>query len=201
LLFFNLSITKVRVIPEKRISRLKIKSYLCANQQNSMLRIFLVGYMGSGKSAMGRLLAREKGLNFIDLDTYIEGKYHRTIAQIFAQEGEESFRKKEHDCLLEVAAFENVVIATGGGAPCFFDHMEMMNTAGETIYLKLSPQHLAERLSATKAGVRPLIKDKKGDELLQFINNMLLKREPFYLKAKHIISGSDSEIERLIKQF
>jgi shikimate kinase len=166
-----------------------------------MLRIFLVGYMGSGKSAMGRLLAREKGLNFIDLDTYIEGKYHRTIAQIFAQEGEEAFRKKEHDCLLEVAAFENVVIATGGGAPCFFDNMEMMNAAGETIYLKLTPEHLANRLSSSKAGVRPLINERKGEELLQFISGMLEKREPFYLRAKHIITGNDQEIESLIRQF
>ncbi len=166
-----------------------------------MLRIFLVGYMGSGKSAMGRLLARDKGLNFIDLDTYIEGKYHRTIAEIFAQEGEEAFRMKERNCLLEVAAFENVVIATGGGAPCFFDNMEVMNSQGETIYLKLSPEHLARRLSSAKAGVRPLISNKKGDELLRFITGMLHKREPFYLKAKFIISGNDMEIESQIRQF
>jgi shikimate kinase len=166
-----------------------------------MLRIFLVGYMGSGKSAMGRLLAREKGLNFIDLDTYIEGKYHRTIAAIFAQEGENAFRRIEHDCLFEVAAFENVVIATGGGAPCFFDNMELMNAAGETIYLKLSPEHLSKRLSSSKAGVRPLINDKKGEELLQFITGMLQKREPFYLKAKHVISGNDREIETRVRQF
>lgn len=166
-----------------------------------MLRIFLVGYMGSGKSAMGRLLAREKGLNFIDLDTYIEGKYHRTIAEIFAQEGEDAFRSKERDCLREVAAFENVVIATGGGAPCFFDNMELMNAAGETIYLKLTPEHLAKRLSTSKAGVRPLIKDKSGEELLQHITTMLQKRECFYLQARHIIAGTDREIERLISQF
>lgn len=163
-----------------------------------MLRIFLVGYMGSGKSAMGRLLAREKGLNFIDLDTYIEGKYHRTIAEIFAQEGEDGFRSKERDCLREVAAFENVVIATGGGAPCFFDNMELMNAAGETIYLKLTPEHLAKRLSTSKAGVRPLIKDKKADELHGFISAMLQQREPYYMLAKHVIAGTDPEIENQI---
>jgi len=166
-----------------------------------MIRIFLVGYMGSGKSAMGRLLARKKGLNFIDLDTYIEGKYHRTIAEIFAQEGEESFRIKEQFCLHEVAAFENVVIATGGGAPCFFDNMDLMNAQGDTIYLRLTAQHLVRRLSSSKPGVRPLISNKETTELLQYITGMLEIREPFYLKAKYIISGSDMEIESLIREF
>ncbi len=161
-----------------------------------MQRIFLIGFMGSGKSAMGRLMSRAKGLNFIDLDTYIENKYHRTIADIFAQEGEESFRQKERFCLQEVACFENVVIATGGGAPCFFDNMDLMNETGNTIYLRLTPEHLATRLMATKSGVRPLVRDKTGPELLQYIQDTLQKREAFYMQAKHVVEGTDEEIEQ-----
>jgi len=99
-----------------------------------MQRIFLVGFMGSGKTAMGKLLARRHGLSFIDLDSYIESKFRKTIAQIFTEAGETGFRKIEKNCLHEVAEFEDVVIATGGGAPCFYDNMDFMNQCGETIY-------------------------------------------------------------------
>lgn len=165
-----------------------------------MQRIFLIGYMGSGKSAMGRLLAKSRGLTFTDLDAYIEGKYHKTIAQIFADEGEAAFREKEMKCLREVADFEDIVIATGGGTPCFYDNMEVMNNAGTTIYLRLTPEHIAMRLSSSKTGVRPLLREKTGEELLKFIRETLAKREPFYLQAQKIIEGSDEEIERLICQ-
>lgn len=163
-----------------------------------MQRIFLVGYMGSGKTAMGKLLAKQRGLNFIDLDAYIESKFLQTIAQIFEHEGEAGFRQIEKKHLHEVAEFEDVVIATGGGAPCFFDNMKFMNLRGETIYIKLIPEHLAERLSSSKAGVRPLIRDKSGDDLLQHITETLKHREPFYMQAKRIIEGTDAEIERQI---
>ncbi|GAB1416506.1 shikimate kinase [Paludibacter sp.] len=155
--------------------------------------------MGSGKSAMGRLLANKLGLTFIDLDAYIENKYRRTIANIFADEGEAVFREMEKNCLHEVSDFEDIVIATGGGAPCFFDNMEYMNGCGETIYLRLTPEHLAKRLSTSKAGVRPLLQNKTGDELLEHITGLLKAREPFYMQAKRIIEGSDEEIERQIK--
>ncbi|OJV38352.1 MAG: shikimate kinase [Bacteroidales bacterium 36-12] len=164
-----------------------------------MSRIFLIGYMGSGKSAMGKLLADKLGLTFIDLDAYIENKYRRTIANIFADEGETAFREMEKNCLHEVSDFEDVVIATGGGAPCFFDNMEHMNSCGETIYLRLTPEHLVQRLSSSKAGVRPLLQNKKGNELLQQITELLKIREPFYMQAQLIIEGSDEEIERQIK--
>ncbi len=159
-----------------------------------MQRIFLIGFMGSGKTAMGKLLAKTSNLHFIDLDAYIENKYRKTIAQIFEEEGEAAFREKERACLHEVADFEDVVISTGGGAPCFFDNMEFMNSRGETIYLKLQPEHLAQRLSSPKANVRPLVKNKTGDELLQYITHLLSIREPFYLQSQRIVEGSDAEI-------
>ncbi len=165
-----------------------------------MQRIFLIGFMGSGKTAMGKLLAKQHRLTFIDLDSYIENKFRRTIAQIFAEKGETVFREIEKKCLQEVAEFEDVVIATGGGAPCFFDNMDFMNQCGETIYIRLTPEHLSERLSASRAGVRPLLRDKTGDELQQYISETLQKREPYYLRAKRIIEGTDEEIERQICQ-
>ena len=166
-----------------------------------MNRIFLVGYMGSGKSAMGRLLAKRLGYSFVDLDHYIEGKYHKTIAQLFQEEGESAFREKEKLCLREVGEFENTVIATGGGAPCFFDSMEYMNQQGVTIYLKLSPGQLVTRLLKDKAGVRPLLTNKTPEELLDFITTMLQKRTVYYEKSRHVIQGNDSEIIDQVTSF
>jgi shikimate kinase len=150
--------------------------------------------MGSGKSAMGRLLANRIGYSFIDLDHYIEGKFHKTIAQLFRDEGEAEFRNKERACLREVGEFEKTVIATGGGAPCFFDSMDYMNQQGFTIYLKLSPEQLAARLQKAKSGVRPLINGKNSDELREFIVTMLELRSEFYEKAQLVIEGNDREI-------
>lgn len=163
-------------------------------EYSKMKRIFLIGYMGSGKSSMGTRLAEKLGLSFIDMDHHIEEKYRKTVAQIFEELGQDEFRKIEQECLHEVAEFENCVIATGGGAPCFFDNMEYMNKLGLTIYLKLSPEQLAERLENSRAGKRPLIAGKSGDELRAFIKNGLISREVFYEKATLTVSGSDDEM-------
>ena len=111
-----------------------------------MKRVFLVGYMGAGKTTVGKELAKLAGLSFIDLDYYIEGRYHKAVSQIFAERGEEAFREIERNMLHEVAEFEDVLISTGGGAPCFFDNMEFMNASGTTVYLKVSVEELAKRL-------------------------------------------------------
>ena len=107
-----------------------------------MKRVFLVGYMGAGKTTVGKELAKLAGLSFIDLDYYIEGRYHKAVSQIFAERGEEAFREIERNMLHEVAEFEDVLISTGGGAPCFFDNMEFMNASGTTVYLKVSVEEL-----------------------------------------------------------
>ncbi|MDD2996531.1 MAG: shikimate kinase [Paludibacter sp.] len=159
-----------------------------------MKRIFLIGYMGSGKTSMGIKLAENLGLTFVDMDHHIEEKYHKTVSQIFAESGQDAFRKLEQNCLHEVAEFENCVIATGGGAPCFFDNMEFMNTHGLTVYLNLSAEQLATRLEMSRAGKRPLIANKQGNELRQFIAEGLSAREAFYKQAKVSVSGSDEEI-------
>ena len=159
-----------------------------------MKRIFLIGYMGSGKTSMGIKLAENLGLTFVDMDHHIEEKYHKTVSQIFEESGQDAFRKMEQNCLHEVAEFENCVIATGGGAPCFYDNMTFMNAHGLTVYLNLSSEQLAARLEMSRAGKRPLIANKQGDELRQIIAEGLSAREVFYKQAKVSVSGTDDEI-------
>jgi Shikimate kinase len=158
-----------------------------------MNRIFLIGYMGSGKTTIGKLLANKMGYNFVDMDAHIEEKHFKTITQIFAEKGEDEFRRLEQKSLHEVAEFENVIIATGGGAPCFFDNMEYMNSHGLTIYLKLTPNELAERLELIGTSKRPLLAGKNSVELREFIAAGLAKREPYYEKAAYSLSGSIEE--------
>lgn len=99
-----------------------------------MIRIFLTGYMGAGKTTLGKAFARELNIPFIDLDWYIEERLHKSIRELFIERGEASFRELERTMLHEVAEFENVIISTGGGTPCFFDNMEYMNEHGQTVF-------------------------------------------------------------------
>lgn len=154
-----------------------------------MNRIILIGYMGAGKTTIGKALSKELGMMFYDLDWYIETRMHRTVAQIFAEKGEEGFRKIEYNMLHEVAEFENVIISCGGGTPCFFDNMDYLNAQGDTVYLKASPEVLCGHLKIGKVE-RPLIKGKSPEELQQFIIEQLEKREPFYNKAKYHLDVS-----------
>jgi shikimate kinase len=154
--------------------------------------------MGSGKSTLGRLLAKKLNLAFIDLDTFLEEKYFRTIPHIFAEEGEAGFRLKEQIVLKEVSAFDNVIVATGGGAPCFFDNMEVMNNSGFCIFLDVDTDSLVNRLIHAKTE-RPIIKGKSPDELHQFIDGMMLKRRPFYEKAKYILKGNEISPEQVVE--
>lgn len=152
-----------------------------------MKRIILIGYMGAGKTTIGKALSKRLGLMFYDLDWYIESRMHKTIAQIFADNGEEGFREMEYNMLHEVAEFENVIVSCGGGTPCFFDNMDYLNAQGETIYLQAAPEVLAKHLKMGKV-VRPLIAGKTDEELLAYISESLEKREPYYSRAKHILN-------------
>lgn len=164
-----------------------------------MIRIFLIGYMGSGKTTIGRMIAKKLNIQFYDLDHYIENKYRTTIALLFQEKGEAAFREIERNCLHEVGEFENVLIATGGGAPCFFDNIDFMNNNGTTIYFRLKANELTERLLAARDGQRPLIANKTPEELKKFIAETIAKREPFYSKAQHIIDAYLPEIEVMEK--
>lgn len=148
--------------------------------------------MGSGKSTVGKGLAAALELQFIDLDTYIEKRNFKTIPEIFAAEGEEGFRRAERKALHEVSEFENVVIATGGGAPCFFDNMELIKNTGISLYLNGSSRIIAERLINSKTE-RPLIKGKSKDELIAFIAETLSKRDEWYMKA-NVVFNFDHDI-------
>lgn len=161
------------------------------------MRIYLVGYMGCGKSTIGRKIADLLGICFVDLDKYIEERYFKTVPAIFAEEGETGFREKERHSLLEVSQFENIVIGTGGGAPCFFDNMELMNTNGVTVYIAPDTDVLATRLIKSKTE-RPLIAGKSREELISFINDALMKRSPFYEKSQVIIRGENNLDPQLV---
>ena len=151
-------------------------------------RIFLIGFMGCGKTTAGRLLAQLINYQFIDLDELIVQKKGMSVATLFENEGEENFRLLEKQVLAEVFEMRQVVVATGGGAPCFFDNMEQMNKYGVPVYIKLTPKALLSRLRNAKEQ-RPLLKNKSEEELLEYITGMLQKREPFYQKAYIKIEG------------
>ena len=170
-----------------------------------MKPIFLIGYMGSGKSTLGRVLSEMLECEFTDLDAYIENRYHKTVKQIFAEHGEAGFRELERRMLLEVCEFQDIVIACGGGTPCFGDNMDLMNSHGVASKrgfrkIPVSPQapvpveRLFQRLSRPRSKAkRPVIADKSDDELMQFISDNLRQRDPFYSRAS--IKFDTTEIE------
>ena len=160
-------------------------------------RIFLIGFMGSGKSTLGAKLAHRIGYHYKDMDQLIEETAEMSIPSIFKEHGEEVFRKWEHDILLELCSREKLVIATGGGAPCYNDMIRIMNDHGITIYIKLPPPALKQRLVKSKTE-RPLIKGKSESELLEFITSLLSEREKFYQLARHTVNGVNLEIDELV---
>jgi shikimate kinase len=160
--------------------------------------VFLIGFMGSGKTTIGKKLAKKLSLEFIDLDAEVEKKEGRTIGQIFDLFGEDYFRTKEHEILLEQSSNNNILIACGGGTPCFFDHMQMMNNKGITVYLKFSPEALYSRLENAKTK-RPLLKNMDEINMKLYIKNKLEEREQIYLQAKIITEGLQMKLDILQK--
>lgn len=158
--------------------------------------IFFTGFMGCGKTTWSRKLATHLGYEFIDLDHVLEEQAGMTIAEYFSSFGEEAFRRLESDVLKQTVYPSNTVVSTGGGLPCFFDNMDWMNTHGKTVYIQLSPKTLVDRLEKGKAK-RPLLRDKHGDELLNFIASKLSEREPYYLQAQYIANGIEMNVEYL----
>ena len=164
-----------------------------------MIRIFLIGYMGAGKTTLGKAFARAMGLTFIDLDWYIEERFHKTIRELFTERGQDAFRDLERRMLHEVGEFEDVVISVGGGTPCFFDNVDYMNSVGETVFLDVDIRVLFRRLKIAKHQ-RPLLDGKSDEELIQFIQEALQNRLPFYTRAKHTFNGEKLEDRRQIQQ-
>jgi len=166
-----------------------------------MKRIFLIGYMGAGKTTVGKDLAERTGLSFIDLDNYIESRFHKTVGQLFEEKGESGFREIEHRLLQEVASFEDIIVSTGGGAPCYLDNMEYMNNMGTTIYLKVSVDELVKRLELCKH-TRPILKNRSGEELKEFITESLERRSLFYEQASIIFDAevmlTEADVESIV---
>jgi shikimate kinase len=153
--------------------------------------------MGSGKSTLGAKLAKLIGYDFVDMDQLIEETAGMTVPGIFSELGEKVFRKWEHDIVMELSHREKVVISTGGGAPCHSDLISIMNKIGTTIYIKLSPEALAERLLHSRTE-RPLIKGKSEQELLDYIHMKLEERDYYYEQATHTVDGINIQTGSLI---
>jgi len=150
--------------------------------------IFLIGFMGCGKTSLGRKLAAKLHYRFIDLDHIFEAQVGMTIAGYFSKFGEDAFRKLESEVLKQTKYPENAVVATGGGLPCFFDNMDWMNAHGKTVYIKLSPKTLANRLE-NERDKRPVLREHHGDDLVEFIAGKLTERDKFYTQAAVIADG------------
>jgi len=159
--------------------------------------IVLIGYMGSGKSTVGKVLANQLKKDFIDFDQYIEAKEQLSIPEIFKQKGEVYFRKKESHYLGELLmGNSNAVVSLGGGTPCFGDNMQTIIEATPNVfYLKLSVDKLIERLQPEKS-YRPLIKDIADEDLSDFIRKHLFERNFYYLQAHHILNVTEQSAEQ-----
>lgn len=167
--------------------------------------LFLVGYMGAGKSTVGRKLATLLQRTFIDTDFFIENRFRKRVADIFETEGEAVFRQREHIAIEELLGYHNVVIATGGGLPCFSDHMALMNQVGVTIYLRHTTEALAQRLQFCKR-TRPAISQLEGPVLEQYVAEGLDMREPYYSQARLVVdyaivspNGNEHRIAEYLK--
>jgi shikimate kinase len=160
-------------------------------------KIFLIGFMGCGKSKLGKATATKLEVPFLDLDTLIETINQQSIPQLFENLGEEGFRIKEKEALQQSAMANNVIIATGGGAPCFYDNMEWMNNNGITVFIDTPVIVLADRLINARVE-RPLVKGKSYEELIDFIQAKLKERRPFYEQAQVVIKEGDLNAEMLI---
>lgn len=159
-------------------------------------RIFLVGYMGCGKTTLGKKLAARLNCPFIDLDHVLEAQEGISIADYFAAHGEAAFRQLESSVLKNTAYPHKAVVSTGGGLPCFFDHMDWMKAYGQVVYIKLNAKVLAGRLENNKDD-RPILRHKHGDELIAFIDEKLSEREPFYSQANIIAEGLSLTAEKV----
>ncbi len=169
------------------------------------MRIFLLGFMGVGKSTLGKMLAERLEHPFIDMDNLIVEKMEEPIEHIFSNYGELFFRKLEHDYLREVVqTHENLVMGTGGGLPCHANNMTFMNESGLTVYLKADAQSIVYRLSHS-SHVRPLIADKEGEKLSEYIRALLQQRSPIYEQAQIVVdldlrSTKRENTDRLLDQ-
>ena len=161
------------------------------------MTIFIIGYMASGKTTFGRALARQTGMQHIDLDFYIEQRFHSSVREIFAKKGEEEFRRIEGAMLREVGEMDGLIVSCGGGTPCFGDNMDYMNSKGLTVCLQASEDVIADRILKA-GGKRPLMAGKSREEIQQTMREHMKVRQPYYDCAQLKISGDRLENKRQI---
>lgn len=161
------------------------------------MRIYLLGFMGSGKTSLGRRLAKKLDFVFVDLDNEIERLAGRPVDEIFKLFGEDHFRQLEQNVLHKTANLKRAVIATGGGTPCFFDNITFINSHGTSVYLRMSPGSLASRLAHAQKK-RPLIHNLSQSSLHGYIESKLKEREVYYLQSKCIIKGESVKVDQVI---
>lgn len=175
-----------------------------SNTPSSHSPIFIVGYMASGKTTLGRALARATGREFIDMDFRIEQRFHTTVGEIFRTRGESEFRRMEADMLREVGELEDVVIACGGGTPCYHGNMDYMRESGTTVWLDATPERIVERLERNRSR-RPLMADKTEEELMAAVTAGLEMRKDHYARAGIKFNGDNLEnryqIDESVKRF
>lgn len=162
------------------------------------MKLFLVGMMGSGKSYWAQQLAAQYNMDWIDLDAEIEKENAQTIKEIFEAEGETFFRLVERNALHNLAIHQNLIVATGGGTPCFHNNMQWMNEQGITVWLNEPIDILVKRLMPEKEH-RPLIKNLANEELHSFLQKKLDERKAFYSKAKFTINSNDCSTDQLFQ--
>ncbi len=158
--------------------------------------VFLIGFMGSGKTTVGKKLAKKLGYTFIDLDKEIEKQQKNTIAKIFESKGEDYFRKLEHQFLTDFNLKKNTVVSCGGGTPCFYNNMEMMNNIGYTVYIQMTTEALFSRLKQAKT-TRPLLLNMNDETLMHYINDKLNERESVYRLSNISVNGINLNVDDL----
>ena len=169
------------------------------------MTLYLVGYAGSGKSSLGKRLARRLRLRFVDTDKWIELNEGASVADIFHYGGEEYFRRTERNAVESLySEGENMIVATGGGLPTWDDNMEWLNDHGVTIYLRRSPEQILSRMSAYGREKRPMFRGKSDEELLAFMRAQMTERENFYAKAHISVDctpiSDDEAVEVIVKE-
>lgn len=166
------------------------------------MRIFLIGMMGSGKTKIGQRLAKALSYKFIDVDAFIEEKKGKTIPLLFEEIGERKFRELEHQSILDLQEYDDIVVSTGGGLPCFHNNMDLINKNGVSVYLQATPSFLKSRLIHNKS-TRPLIANLPDEELENYLITLLELRKPYYEKANIQLSAMNLNekivIDKLVK--
>lgn len=164
-----------------------------------MNRIYLVGYMGAGKTTTARRLAHRLGWEVVDTDALFEEKYKISVNDFFNKYDEPLYRKLESVVLKETETLENVVVSTGGGTACYFDNMDWMNSHGLTVFMRISPEAAVDRVIHSRHK-RPLVEGKSEVELAEFVNKHYASRMPFYEQAKITIKAEDLDLEHLLEK-